>query len=200
MPDAPISNNAKIAVLEKQIDRLRKEVDDRMGSNHTLWRAGLAGLGALILLKEALDLSRLSFVAPIIAMTLASHWINQTLTFFRAGDAMAVCERRINVLAGDVLLTHELSLTLWRIHVLRRLRWPYVLLAVTATGLYWWVVMLATHALQTAPGTLLWTTTHVVAALANAMALGNLWRLLRLNWTSAQRLTGDDERLSRSAT
>ena len=55
----------RIAAIEKQIDRLRKEVDDRISSNHTLWRAGLAGIGALILLKESLDLSRLILLPPI---------------------------------------------------------------------------------------------------------------------------------------
>ena len=171
-------------MVEKQIDRLRKEVDDRISSNNTLWRAGLAGIGALILLKENLELGRFVLLLPILAMAFASHWLNQLLTLYRSGDSMAACECKINKLAGDVLLEHETILTRNRRTMLGMRRTAILVVAVLATGAYWLAVWHVRPFASTSPALLLWQTSVAAAALVNVVAAANLWRFLGYTWPS----------------
>jgi len=172
----------QIAVIEKQIDRLRKEVDDRMSSNHTLWRAGLAGMGALILFKENLDLSRFAVLLPILAMGLGAHWLNQLLTLYRSGDAMAACEMRINALAGAVMLDHESALAEMRQKLLREWRGPFILAAVVSTFVYWFSIYLAYPDKEGTAGLAFWQIAVATAALANLVTAINLCRFMLYSW------------------
>jgi hypothetical protein len=180
----------RISVVEKQIDRLRKEGDDRMNSNHTLWRAGLAGIGAFILFKESIDFSRIVVALPILGMGLAAHWLNQLLTLYRAGDAMAVCEARINRLADDKLLDHELVLAHMRRLLILRWKPAIVMGAVIASVVYWGVVAQVQPPDHDVPGSLLRQLGLLAALLVHVVAAINLRRFLRYSWPG---LTGAEE-------
>ena len=181
--DSPFPKD-QIAVIEKQIDRLRKEVDERMSSNHTLWRAGLAGIGAFILLKESIDLSRVVLALPVLGMGLAAHWLNQLLTLYRSGDAMAGCEARINSLAGFALLDHELTLSRMRRQILVGRRLLFVLLAAVVTAVYWFALWQGQPSATNVAALLLWRVALAAALLVNIAAAINLRRFILFPWTA----------------
>jgi hypothetical protein len=174
----------RIAVIEKQIDRLRKEVDGRISSNQTLWRAGLAGIGTLILLKESLDLSRLILLLPILVMTFISHWLNQIFTLYRSGDAMASCELRINRLAGQTLLEHETVLTHARRAKFTTYRYAMVAVGAAVTVTFWFAIWQVQPLKSAVQPLLLWQVGVVSGALVNVVAIANLWRFLSFSWPS----------------
>jgi len=171
-----------ISILEKQVDRLRKEVDDRMNSNHTLWRAGLAGVGAFILLKESLDLTRLVMALPVLGMGLAAHWLNQLLTLCRAGDSMAGCEARINLFAGLVLLDHELVLAQMRQRWILQRTPMMVVAAVAASVIYWVLVWQVQPSASDHAALLFWRLGLVAALIVHLVAAINLRRLILFPW------------------
>ena len=182
MPSVSPFPKDEIAVLEKQIDRLRKEVDDRMSSNHTLWRAGLAGVGAFILFKEALDLNRVVLALPILCMGLGAHWLNQLVTLYRSGDALAACETRINAIAGAELLNHEILLAQMRKRMLLTWRGLFIGGALAATVVYW-VAMWQVQPLASDRAALLyWRVGLLAALLVNLAAAVNLKRFLSFAW------------------
>lgn len=176
----------KIVVVEKQIDRLRKEVDDRLSSNHTLWRAGLAAIGAFILFKETVDLPRFILLLVILCMSLAAHWLNQTLTLYRSGDAIAACEQRVNQMAGEVLIEHEIILTRVRRNMLSKRRPLMLMAALVATCVYWFSIWHVQPYASATQALLLWQVGVIAAALANIVAAVNLGRFLSIVWPSLQ--------------
>lgn len=157
-----------------------------MSSNHTLWRAGLAGIGALILLKESLDLSRFVLLLPLLCMVFVAHWLNQMLTLYRSGDAMAGCEARINKFAGETLLDHELILARARRALLLERRSLILGGAFLSTAAYWFSLWQVQPFASEVQALLLWRVGLGAAAIVNIVAGVNLRRLLTYSWPSLQ--------------
>lgn len=166
----------KIAVLQKHIDQLRKEVDSRISANNTIWRAVLAGLGALILLKQYLDIERFLFLLPALGMVLMAFWLNQHYTIFRAGAAMAEAETRINMIAEEVLLRYETDLLRTRNARIGAHRTAIMLAGVAVSLIYWFLEFQLLGISSVTEITWLRRIGFTGALIANLIAAANLWR------------------------
>ena len=173
-----MTQKERIEIVQKQIEHLRKEVDERIGVNNTLWRTVLAGIGGLILLKEDLNLGRFLFLVPPLAMVLISHWLNQMFTIYRAGAAMAEAEQRINSIAGETLLSHELNLLENRKIKVGSRRVAILLVGIAVTLIYWWLERKLFGSQSVMEIALLWELGVLVAIVANMAAIINLWRFV----------------------
>lgn len=183
----------KIAVIQAHTAALRAELDARMGSNNTIWRAGLAGLGGVILLKQDLDLNRALFLCPILGVLLASHSMHQLYCLYAIGHALAVDERRINALASDTLLSYEGELCRKRAFGVARysrvLWWAFVPLGL----LFWWLEWrLLPHAATALKSPLLELIVIPSCLAVSMIATASLWKLrsicnlLQAEWGSRQ--------------
>lgn len=193
MTDIPVLPlESRVQSIEKQIDRLRKEVDDRIGSNHTLWRAGLAGMGALILLQKDLDFGRALAVVPLLGMVLAAYWLNQMVTFYRIADSLAFCEQQINKIFAAQVLDHELTLFAVRRRLMKRYR-PYMWVACISAVILYWYALSHTHPnLLTNPLSQDALPMLIASIICNIAAVANFVRFVTFGWPAMTRETSPE--------
>ena len=115
-------------------------------------------------------------------MSLAAHWLNQTLTLYRSGDAMASCELKINSIASELLKEHETILTRARCKMLTKRLAQILFTAIAATLLYWYTMWQVQPLESATQALLLWRIGLVSAAIANLVAAINLYRFLTFPW------------------
>lgn len=176
----PMTDKEKVDILQRQIDQLRKEVDDRVSSNNILWRAVMAAVAGLLLLKQDLNMGLLLYVAFPLCLIMVSHWLNQMYTIYRAGAAMADTEVRINVVVGQPLLDYETRLAAARGKYVAAWRLAIIPLGALVSIVYWilflWLVGMAPSA---APSSLQ-EVAYGATGVANLLVLINLIRFRRL--------------------
>ncbi|HEV2856009.1 MAG TPA: hypothetical protein VHC97_24695 [Thermoanaerobaculia bacterium] len=175
-----INEKDKIEIVQKQIDHLRKEVEDRVSSNNTLWRAVMAAVAGLLLLKQDLNMRLLLYVAFPLFLIMVSHWLNQMYTIYRAGAAMADVENKINLIAGQSLLEYETNLAAARGKRVGSWRLAFVPVGVLASTAYWLLFLLLVRKEPVAVLSSLREIAYGATGLANLLVLAHLVRFTRL--------------------
>jgi hypothetical protein len=175
-----INEKDKIEIVQKQIDHLRKEVEDRVSSNNTLWRAVMAAVAGLLLLKQDLNMRLLLYVAFPLFLIMVSHWLNQMYTIYRAGAAMADVENKINLIAGQSLLEYETNLAAARGKRVGSWRLAFVPVGVLASIAYWLLFLWLVRKEPVAVLSSLQEMAYGATGLANLLVLAHLVRFTRL--------------------
>lgn len=178
--DAGTADPQSLDAVRTHMDSLRREIGSRLETQNTVWRTLVAGLAAVIILKEDIDIGRFLPLVPILGAVLATVWLNNQLMIVRGGYSLGLDEERIGRLLGDpTLLQHETVLWTWRKGLARR-RWT------------WWTLWAVGAAVQVAAILLLWKESDLpkgpgpyVAVLGAAVIVTGLsafllWNLLNL--------------------
>ena len=134
----------KIAVVQKQIEVVYKEIQGRMETGKRLWQVVIGGLAAVVVLKKDVDLALYFPVVPLIGMLLLAYWLREFEFLFRSGRMIATMESIINRLAGGPdLLFCETKLRKERQERLGK-GWYYVAGAMLIIALwgwfFWWLL------------------------------------------------------------
>lgn len=124
----------KIAVIQGNVESLRKEMNSRVESDLKFGQTLIAGVAAVAILDR--DIHAYLPVAPILALSLILFWQQSEFSLFRLGRRLMNDEARINELAGATLLNYESSLWAERKQWFAKLKWlrlvSYCLAAVLA--------------------------------------------------------------------
>lgn len=140
---AQLTNSERIAVVQEHNRALRAEVASNSESQRQLFRMALVGLVAVFALRKDLtlaDLGTLLPIIPIVAMGVAAFWAAETALIFRLARGLAEGERKINQIAGEVLVTHEQNFWAWRKRWLPRSFAFVASLFLLLSGGYYWLV------------------------------------------------------------
>jgi hypothetical protein len=175
-----MDEKVKIEILQRQIDHLRKEVDERVGSNNVLWRAAMAAIAGVLLLKEDLNMRLLLYVAFPLCLIMVSHWLNQMYTIYRAGAAMADAESKVNLLAGQPLLEYESRLAAARGQHVASWRVALIPAGTLVSIVYWILFLWMVRKDPFAAPPSFREIAYGITMVANILALANLVRFKRL--------------------
>ncbi len=175
-----IETNEKIAVVQSQIETLRKESQSRMDTGQKIWQLVIGGLAAVLVLKRDTDLARYFALAPVIGMLLLAHYLREYHFLFRDGRFIERLEAKINKLAGEVLISSETTLRQERKKRLGS-KWTYVRATVIITGLYfwflYWLVMNSQPASNVIPGFRI--TLFIISVFTYEYSLKHLWLIYK---------------------
>lgn len=100
----------KVAIVQKQIERLHTEVLERVKAFSALWRTvilGVAGILALRGTSEGANFGLAVLISPALALLVLAYWLNEQGSLVVVARAMAREEEKLNDLAGSPLLTYE---------------------------------------------------------------------------------------------
>jgi hypothetical protein len=106
------SSKKIVDILQDQIAALRDEVKGGIETNFAIWKMGLIGVGAVVVLKSDVKLEDYPPLVPLLAITVIFLGVKQNFVTWRIGRSIALNESRINFLLVTVVLDHEICL--WR--------------------------------------------------------------------------------------
>jgi hypothetical protein len=142
--EAGTADLQSLDAVRAHMESLRREIGGRLETQNTVWRTLVAGLAAVLILKEDIDIGRFLPLVPILGAVLATVWLNNQLMIVRGGYSLGLDEERIGRLVGDpAFLQHETVLWTWRKGLAQR-RWA------------WWTLWAVGAAVQLVAIFLLW--------------------------------------------
>jgi len=100
-----MTDKEQIDVIQCNVDAIRKELNSRIESDLKYGQTLLAGLAAVVVLKE--KLTNYLPVAPLLMLALVIIWEQSEFAMFRLGKELMYEECKINKIAGTVLLDYE---------------------------------------------------------------------------------------------
>ncbi len=130
-------SSKKVDVLQAEIAALRDEAQSRVETNYAIWKMGLIGVGAVVVLKSDVRLEDYLPLVPLLAITGVFLAAKQNFVIWRTGRSIALNESRINFHLAAVVLDHEIGLWQRRREAFHKWRIILAILAVcTPTHLF----------------------------------------------------------------
>lgn len=102
-----MTDTERLAVVERQIERLHSEALERIRNFSALWRTVILGVAGVLALGDKRDLDLIVLLSPALAMLVLAHWLNEQGSLALVGRSIAQEEAKANGIAGRVLLTYE---------------------------------------------------------------------------------------------
>jgi hypothetical protein len=100
-----MTDKEQIDVIQCNVDAIRNELNSRIESDLKYGQTLLAGLAAVVVLKD--KLTNYLPVAPLLMLALVIIWEQSEFAMFRLGKELMYEEGKINKIAGTVLLDYE---------------------------------------------------------------------------------------------